>query len=252
MTDEIKKYRPDLPKTHGWANLSDTKKTWLQEKTSKIEQFKQTRGIADIGICKVLIEVEAGLEGEAMSIHDYLETEFHQSPRAAYRAMSDFRDLLKALPKKAANTFLDVLAIEGELLLSGSSRIGMKRITEAIKDITIPNSDDEEIMRKTIQGPLRGKIREIRSAHRTGKVVNRPVEEAKRAIFNFANKIMRATKGLKTSADNVEFLETIVGWVMEARAVSGILKCKRLSIPDGVIAKVGYPKGKQRKPKKEP
>jgi hypothetical protein len=64
--------------------------------------------------------------------------------------------------------------------------------------------------------------------------------------FNAILRYLRIAR-LKTSAEQRRWLMRIVGWTMEAQAIHGTMQAGRISIPEGVIAKVGRP----RKPAKK-
>jgi hypothetical protein len=52
---------------------------------------------------------------------------------------------------------------------------------------------------------------------------------------------MRAAS-LQTSAQKRNWLTRIMGWVMEAQAVTGTLRAGRIAIPDGILVRRGRPR----------
>jgi hypothetical protein len=97
-----------------------------------------------------------------------------------------------------------------------------------------------------IENKVRTRLKENRSVRRAGKAVKLTEDDGTRILFNTGRRILKSMKSLQTSADRRTVLKTVVGWWMEDMAIPGTLECKRLSIPDGVVAKVGYPKGRKR------
>jgi hypothetical protein len=57
---------------------------------------------------------------------------------------------------------------------------------------------------------------------------------------------MRMAK-LKTSAEKRHWMQRVLGWAMEAEAVSGTMRAGRIAIPDGVIIRRGRPRGSKKK-----
>ena len=62
---------------------------------------------------------------------------------------------------------------------------------------------------------------------------------------NSASNYIRSC-GLATSAQKRQWLTKVVGWAMEAQAVSGHISATRTSIPGGVLVPLGRPRKKPR------
>lgn len=231
-------FEPGLPNTPRWATLSDAKKKWLQEKTSNIKKFASMEGLASVSGGLELLEVENGLEGERMTIAHYIQTVFGASERTGWRRLA----LTKKISREWPAPFIKAIAERGALLLRGSAGIGLQDLVNVSKDLPAPKDLDDKTIDGFIATKLRAALKENKSARRSGKVVKLSDDDSAKILFNTGRRIMRQTKSLNTSADVREFLKTVVGWWMEDRGVPGTLECKRISIPEGTVARVGRPR----------
>lgn len=236
-------FEPGLPGTPGWASLSEAKKERIQKRTSNIKKFGAMEGLAAVSGGIELLEVKRELEGEKMGITDYIKTVWgEKSERTGFRRLQDIEELTKHWPADVTKA----VAERGALLLRGSTGIGIKDLIAVAKDLPAPKEHDTESLDKFIEVKVRAKLKEHKAVRRTGKTVKMTDDDAMKVLFNTGRRIMRAAKNLHTSIENKNFLKTVVGWWMEERAVPGTLEVKRTPIPEGVVAQVGYPRGKKR------
>lgn len=232
-------FEPGLPNTPGWSGLSQTKKEWLQKKTSNIKKFASSEGLAAAQGAVELYDVKQGLKGESMTLTDYIRTVYGQAERTGWRRLDYVEDLIdKGWPIHV----IKAVAERGALLLRGSTGIGLKDLVTVAKELPAPQQDDEKIIDSFIEHKVRNKLREHRSERRAGRSVKLTDEDAAKILFNTGRRIMKAAKNLGTSAENRAFIRTVVGWWMEERAVHGTIECKRIPLPEGVVAQVGRPR----------
>lgn len=235
-------FEPGLPNTPGWTGLSEAKQQWLQEKTSNIKKWGGMEGLASVNGGLELMEVKQGLEDSPMGITDYLKTVYGGHERTGFRKLEDTEDLLDKWPADLVRS----VAERGALLLRGTANIGLKDLVNVARELPAPKGRDKKTIDAFIEGKVRDKLKEIKTTRRAGKVLKLRNEDGLKIMFNHDRRVMRAMKGLSTSADRREVLKTVVGWLMEDFAVPGTLECQRLSIPEGMVAKVGRPHKKGR------
>jgi len=230
-----------LPQTPGWALLSEAKRSWLQEKTSNIKKFGAMEGLAAASSAVELYEVREGLKGEKMGITDYINTVFSHSPNTAFTRLRQLDDLIK---NKWSMDVIKIIAEKGALLLPGSAGIGLGRLISVSRQLPAPKESDDKTIEAFIENKVRPKLKEMRAAHRTGKVVRVSVDEARRLAFNDGRRTFRSIRGWDsmTSRDKKAEIATVAGWWMEDFGIPGELTVKRVSIPEGTVAKVGRPR----------
>ncbi len=233
--DAIAVFVPGLDATPGWTALTQTKRDWLLEKTSNVQQYRKMEGLGAIGAAVELVEIEAGLDGESMSMSNYLTTIFGQSARTAYRRMADYREMSKHW---SAETIAR-MATHGTALLKGMSGVQLKTLVNVSKALPEPKSKEDKVIDAWIEEDVRKKIRSIKAAR--VKAIKPDEFEASKMAFNAVLRYLRIAR-LKTSAEQRRWLMRIVGWTMEAQAIHGTMQAGRISIPEGVIAKVGRPR----------
>jgi hypothetical protein len=172
-----------------------------------------------------------------MTITSYIRTIFKQSPRTAWRRKEDVKELRKHWPDKV----IMMVAAKGAELLRGAAGVGVKDLINVAKALPPPSSKEEKVIEGYVMNDVREKMREQRSGRRTGKAVRLSNDDSAKIAFNTVNRLLRSTR-LKTSAEKRRWLHTVSGWTMEAHAIPGTMRVGRISIPEGVIAKVGRPR----------
>lgn len=243
MKSEIEVYVPELTNTPGWVSLTQGQKEWLQQRTSNIQQYRKMEGMAAIAGCIELIDVEEGLKGTNMSMTNYIRTVFGHSERTAWRKLKDFKELRKYLPPQVIRT----IAAQGNTLLKGASGVGPKELLAAAKQLPAPSTKDEKTIEGYIMNDLRTKLKEQRSDRRAApRQLTITEEHAAKMALHSLLRYMRMAK-LKTSAEKRHWMQRVLGWAMEAEAVSGTMRAGRIAIPDGVIIRRGRPRGSKKK-----
>lgn len=226
---------PELPRTPGWLQLSREKQESLLHRTSNIKRFQQMEGLGAIGACLELVAVERELEGEKMTITNYVKTIYGQSERTAWRRLAQFKELNKRWRPKV----IEAVAKNGALMLRGAAGIGLNELINIAKQLPAPVSDEEKVIEGFVMKDVREKLRERRS--RNPEVVVLALDDSKKITFNYLLRNMRNAK-MRTSEQKLRFLEEVVGWTMEAMAIPGVLKTKRISIPEDMKTKRGRPR----------
>lgn len=230
-----------LPLINGWASLSEAKKKWLQEKTTNIKSLGGAEVLSAAKQCLELLETKNGLKGEKMTITDYIETVFSFHPRTGWRRLQAAEEMAENWPPE----LIRAVAERGTKLLQGVAGIYMKDLVRVSKELPPPKELDEKTIDAFIEHKVRTHLREerVERSKRRPKISR---EDGQKIMFNHDRRILKSIRGLETSGDRKEVLKTVFGWLMEDFAVPGTLECRRVSIPDGTIFKVGRPLKKTR------
>jgi hypothetical protein len=240
MTNDALELSPKLPRTPGWVGLSEERKKWLQQETSDLNKLGMAETHIGVTSALKLLEVEAGLKGTSMSMDSYLEFAFPHGKATGNRRLKGGRQLIELWGRDICNAIVR----KGETLLRGSLGIGLNELVNVAKALPAPTAKDD----KTIEGFFEKKVRPALQERRVGRQQSKSTkltyDQFIRNLFNTGRLYKKQTKGLNTSADHKEALKTVVGWWMEDWAVPGTLECKRLAIPEGIVATVGRPRKK--------
>jgi hypothetical protein len=226
-----------LPRAKGWAGLDEATKERIQGITSDVKKFGAMEDFGRIGSGLRLMDADSELVGKSLTITTYIETIYKSSPSSGWRRLRQARKLAKKWPPD----LIQAIAQKGPLLLQGVAGIEMGDLIRVADELPAPKKRDEKTIEGFIQNDVREKLREHKVSRRAGKSIKLDNEDGQRIIFNSTRRVMRAMKGLNTSAEKRDILRTVIGWLMEDFAISGTLECKRLSIPEGTVAKVGRP-----------
>jgi hypothetical protein len=236
MTKELQVLLPGLPNTPGWTALSQQKQEWLQQRTSNLMQYRRMEAVAGIGECKELIEIERGLDGEKMSLTNYMRTVYRRSERTAWRRLADFKELGKYWPAEV----IEALAKDGANLLRGGAGIGAKDLLSVAKALPAPKGKDEKTIEGFIEQEVRVRIRQDRQKRRKGRQKLDP-DDAMKIFVTTSMRLLREAR-LSDSASQRSWLKKAVGYLMEARAITGTVATERLSIPEGFMPRRGRPR----------
>lgn len=235
----------DLPEIPGWQGLSRKKQDALVEHKTHIEQHRQLQMLGEFGELMELYQVQELLEGEEMKMGDYLRKIYpdrHQ--RTIDRKREVFAQLVASIP---ASVMKRLTAIGAEAL-SRFDRIAnaaLGDIRNAVKEIPRLASGTDKDAEKYLEA-LDTKLLEHRQKKRKGKTLNQEESYAAKMATNAIISYIRSC-GLKSSAEKRKFLTRVMGWVMEAQAVSGTLRAGRIPIPDGILIRRGRPPKLRRK-----
>lgn len=232
-----------LENTPGWVTLSRKKQDALLEHTSHIQQNRQLQMLGEFGELMELYQVEQLLDGEEMKLSDYLAKLYpERHARTIFRKQANFAQLAATIPpgvmKKLASLGGDVL---GKFDRIAKAAIG--DIRNAASELPALPASTEKAAVEYLER-LDSKLHEHRKARRKGITLERDEAAAAKfaanAVINYINSC-----GLQTSAQKRLWLTRMLGWVMEAQAVTGTVKSVRVSIPDGVIIRRGRPRKKK-------
>lgn len=240
MKQEITLYTPDLSAIPGWVSMNRGQQDWLLEQDSQAHQLQRLEGMSAISGALKLIEIEAGLQGTEMSFTSYLRGSFGQSERTAWRRVKDFKELAKHMPPAV----IKAIASNGSNLLRGVSGSGVRDLISAAKELPPPKSANDKVIEGYITNDLRGKLREIRQERRPKGPIKLTDEMSAKMALHSVIRYMRVAK-MKTSAEKRHWLTRVLGWAMEAEAVSGTLRAGRIPIPDGTLIRRGRPRKKK-------
>lgn len=235
MAKELAVVNPDLEQSPGWQALNKEKHDWLAQKTFNILQYRRMEGLGAVGACIELAEVERGLEGEKLTMTDYIRTVFGQSERTARRRLKDYKELREHWPEK----LIEAVATKGATLLRGASGIGLRDLLNVARELPPPKSNEAKVIEGYVMKDVREKIRSQRKGR--NRVVRLSEEGAAKVALNTLLRLMRGM-ALDGAPAKRKWLTRVVGWTMDAQALSGTLHITRLSVPGGLIIKRGRPR----------
>lgn len=244
-TEAIAVFVPELPHTPGWLALSQKKRDALLLHTSHIQQNRQMQMLGEFGELMELYQVQDLLEGEEMKMSDYLRKIY---PDRHHRTIDRKREVFSQLVASIPASVMKRLTAIGAEALSRFDRIAnaaLGDIRNAVKEIPRLASGTDKDAEKYLEA-LDTKLLEHRHKRRTGKTLNQEESHAAKMATNAVISYIRSC-GLKSSAEKRKFLTRVMGWVMEAQAVSGTLRAGRIPIPDGILIRRGRPPKIRRK-----
>lgn len=237
----IQIFVPDLPDTPGWLKLSRKKQDTLLEITSENQQFRQLKGLGEFGELMTVYKAQELLEGEEMKLSDYLRRiypERHQ--RTLDRKREKFAELIAgihpSLIKKIAT--LGTQHLEHLDRLANAALGDIRNAMKEVPSLALPAGTDEDVLRRLDE--LDSKLLEHRKAKHKGKALHMNENAAAKMATNAVVSYIRAC-GLKTSGEKRVWIRRVVGWVMEAQAITGSVSTERVPIPDGILIKRGRP-----------
>ena len=237
---------PELPHTPGWIALSPKKRDALLLHTSHIQQNRQMQMLGEFGELMELYHVQQLLEGEEMKMSDYLRQIY---PERHQRTIDRKREVFAEFAAKVPVGMMKRLGSVNSKMLTRFDRIAnaaLGDIRNAVRELpALPVQNDKDA-EKYLQ-ELDTKLLEHRQLKRKGKPLHQDEKMAAKMATNALLNYLRSCN-LKTSAQKRQFLTRVMGWVMEAQAISGTLRAGRITIPDGVLIRRGRPR---KSPQKE-
>lgn len=246
----IQIFVPGLPSTPGWVKLSQKKRDELLQITSDVQQFRGMKSLGEIGELMKLAQAKELLEGEEMQMWDYLRQLYPDVHlRTMYRKQADFNEFVKGIHPTSLKRLVAVLnKVPDRFENIAKAVLGdLKNALREVPELAQPASTTQEVLDRF--GKLEVKLLEQRQARRKGTKVKKDRTLAEKMATNAFIHYDREA-GLETSAERRSFATKVVGWYMEACAVSGSLKnIHRTPIPDGVIIRRGRPKGSKNRRK---
>jgi hypothetical protein len=235
-----------LENTPGWVTLSRKKQDALLEHTSHIQQNRQMQMLGEFGELMELYQVQELLEGEDMKMHDYLRRIY---PDRHQRTIDRKREVFSQLVQTIPTSVMKRLTSIGAETLSRFDRIAnaaLGDIRNAVKEMPALPASTDKAAEKYLE-ELDSKLLENRKKRGNRLAIHADEKMAAKMAANALVNYMRGC-GLATSAQKRSWLTKVVGWAMEAQAVTGEISASRLSIPGGVL----IPRGRPRKhPRKE-
>lgn len=235
---------PGLEDTPGWLALSRKKQDALLEHTSHIQQNRQLQMLGEFGQLLELYEVKRLLEGEHMKMTDYLRRIYpDRHIRTIQRKQESFAAFVggihPTMMKKMREISSGTIAKFNRL---ASAKLGdiQNAITE-VPSLALPVSSNDDVVERLEE--LDSKLLEHRKLKRRGHRIHMKEEYAAKVAANSLSHYMKAC-GIATSAQKRSWLTKVVGWAMEAQAVSGHITGTRLSIPGGELIPLGRPRKK--------
>lgn len=235
-----------LQDTPGWVTLSRNKQDALLEHTSHIQQNKQLQMLGEFGELMELHQVQQLLEGEDMKMVDYLRRLY---PDKHKRTIDRKREAFAQVVANIPYSVLKRLTSLGVDVLSRFDRIAhaaLGDIRNAVRELPALPASTEKDVEKYLEN-LDSKLLENWQRKSKGLTRHRNEDDASKFAANAVINYMRSC-GLNTSAEKRHFLKRVVGWTMEAQAVSGSINVARVPIPDGMLIRRGRPRTR---PKKE-
>jgi hypothetical protein len=241
----IQIFVPGLPDTPGWVALSRKKQDALLQHTSHIQQNRQLQMLGEFGELMELYHVQQLLDGEEMKMSDYLRKVYPDRHRRTIdRKREAFNQLIASIPagvmRRLGAVQLDVLSRFERITTAA-----LGDIRNAVKELPqLPANTDKDA--EVYLEKLDTKLFEHRQRKHKGKPLHQDEQHAAKMATNAVLSYLKAC-GMKTSAQKRKFLTRVMGWVMEAQAVSGTLRAGRIPIPDGILIRRGRPRKYPRK-----
>lgn len=240
-TKEIEIFVRSLPNTPGWAALEQNDREWLQQHTSNAVTSFRESGFKAIQACAELALVQTFLEGKSMSFTNWVRACFGSSERTAYRWLASYKEMRGAAPDAA----ILYLAQEG---VAGINSMQPREIAPVLKALPAPKSMDKKAL-EAWKEKVGEELRQRRSRRRLHHPLKLELDDAIRSFVLTGARLMREAR-LATSAEQRAWLKRAVGYLMEARAITGTVSAERTPIPEGFLPKRGRPRKRPAAPGK--
>jgi hypothetical protein len=230
---------PKLQDTPGWLVLSRKKQDELLERTSRIMQNRQLKLLGEFGELMELYQVQHLIEGEEMKIDDYIGRLYEGKE---YRTIHRKRTIFQKLEEKIGRSGMNRMASVGADILSQFSRIANAALGDILNAVQKVPALTDSSSNSDVKKYLENVETELAQERKARKKPQRKDETiAAKMATNAVLSYMRAAS-LQTSAQKRNWLTRIMGWVMEAQAVTGTLRAGRIAIPDGILVRRGRPR----------
>lgn len=245
-TESLAVYQPKLDSIPEWNALSSKDQGELYEITMRGHQYRQLKMLGEFGELLELYRVQQFLEGKPIKMIDYLSVIY---PDAHRRTLDRKREVFNQIASTIPPSVLNRLAASGSETLNRFSRIAaatLGDIRNAVLEVPALPASTEKAAEKYLE-QVETKLQEHRQNRRKGKPLQQNEEFAAKMATNSVLHYIRGCATLKTSAQKRHWLTRVMGWVMEAQAVSGTLRAGRIAIPDGILIRRGRPRKKREK-----
>ncbi len=237
MPKEIEIFVPGLQNTAGWASLSRNQQDWLLEHTgAAVQNFRQS-GLRQIQGCIEISQIHDYLEGKPMNFTAWASTVFPHSATTAFNYLKRYRELRGAISDEA----MQYLAQRG---IQTSAGVETKRVLSAVKQLPAPKSNDPKTLEKWAAS-VGTQIMRARTQSKKG-TSRIDAREAMQTWVTTGIYLLRRTR-LDTSAEQRQWITTAVGYLLEARGVTGTAEIKRVPLPANFLPKRGRPPKRTRK-----
>lgn len=227
----------DLP---GWNTLDTKTQGLLYEVKRNMFERQRLRALGEFGDMIDLNRVERALEGKEVKMKDFMRDIYPGVDESSItRKLAVFREIVSTVP---SDMLEEVMTIDSETL-SHFSRIKEARpgdVLSAARELP-PFTVGQKRDPAKYLAALDEKIAELRSnISRKGK----EIMDKRAAQKMLANSVIHYAHAasVRTSSQAIGFLQTPIGWAMESLGVHGVIRIKRLPIPDGVIVRRGRPR----------
>lgn len=237
---EIVLFDPDreLRDTPGWNDLIPEKQERIAEITDDLLEYKRLEVRGVIGQCVALGRIKRELEGQPMTITDYVENIYGSGGRTAWRRLAFFEELKKLLSERAIK-FLSTE--EGSQILKGSNS-QLRTFIEVVRNTPPPQNVTVEGERQYLLGVRE----EMKERKREANIKGQVAFNWDRAIQEALKELLKHLTRLTTSAERSKWLKRVLGYAMSQLAIAGTLEVNPIAVPEGMIAKRGRrPKSKK-------
>lgn len=228
----------DLPEIPGWQDLTRQQQDSLYAHKRNIEEYEQIRQFGELGVVVELYKAQQEIKNTKMQIGGLIRTLYRgKTQRTVDRKLSDFKEIADGLPPQLIDQWQ---AIGKETLEKYSSlaRASLGEIKSAMKKmLELPAPTGKTLDAVLVQ--LNTQLATDRKDRR--KEVHKDKDESAKAAANDLINYLRSS-GITTSAEARQWLRHVVGWTMEARAVTGTVSTERLPYPEGVNPPRGRPR----------
>lgn len=236
----VVRFQSKLDELPGWNTLDVKTQGLLYEVKQNIFQRQRLRILGEFGDLMDIHRAETALAGKEVNIRDFLRDIYPDiDDTSITRKLQVFRKLVSTIPTKALEA---TMTLDSETL-SHFERIAKARLGDILAAANelpqLPIQSNKEAAQYLAE--LDEKIKEVRSkvSHKGKEIMDK--REAQKMVANAIIHYAHAC-AIKTSSQALGFIQTTVGWAMESLAVHGVIRIKRLPVPDGVIIRRGRPR----------
>lgn len=228
----------DLPEIPGWHDLSREQQDSLYAHKRNIEEYEQIRQFGELGVVVELYKAQQEIKGTRMHIGGLIRTLYKgKTQRTVDRKLNDFREIADGLPPQLIDQWQDIgrEALEKHSSLARASLGEIKAALRKMLELPPPPGKTLD----AVLGQLNTQLSTDRKDRR--KDIHKDQDECGKMAANALINYIRSC-GLRTSADKRHWLRRVVGWTMEAHAVTGTVSTERVSYPEGVNPPRGRPR----------
>lgn len=239
-TNVIAVFTPGIEKIHGWMSLSRQKQDKLLEHNSRRQQYLQMRTLGEFGELLEITQIQHLLKGEKMQLEDYLAAVYpSKSQKTIERKQQIYAEFAATIPIGV----LEEISSLGAEALTKFERIAnapLGEIRSALRQVKLLPVSTKNGAEKLL-GELEEKIIEGRKQRSQPDVTRISKDQTEKMALHAVLHYMKSAK-LRTSSQKGQWLTRVIGWTMESQAIPGVLRLRRISVPDGMIIRRGRPR----------